>query len=87
MLIPIIASDIGITIISFNEKPSLFEETTSTMRMEEIIVVGTEYFFIPKYRGMRHMPEAAIAFINTAGVCCAIMAIVKVSGIKLKLLP
>ena len=29
------------------------------------------------------MPDAAIAFINTAGVCCAIMPIVKGSGIKL----
>ena len=80
------ASDIGITIISFNEKLSLFEETIMTMRIEEIIVVGTEYFFIPKYSGMRHMPDAAIAFINTAGVCCAIMPIVKVPGIKLKLI-
>ena len=78
------ASDIGIIIISFNEKLPLFEETIITMRMEEIIVVDTEYFFIPKYSGMRHMPDAATAFIITTGVCCVIIATVNVPGIKSK---
>ena len=78
------ARDIGMTIISFNEKLLLPEEIIVTMRMEEIIVVDTEYFFIPKYSGMRHMPDAAIAFISTAGVCCVIIATVNVPGINSK---
>lgn len=78
------ASNIGMTIISFNEKLPLFEETIRTMRMAEIIVVGTEYFFIPKYSGMRHMPDAAIAFISTAGICCVIIATVNLPGINSK---
>ena len=79
---PINASDTGITIISFNEKPPLFEETTITIKIEEIIVVGIECFLIPKYRGMRDIPEAAIAFIKTGEICCLIIEAVNVSGIN-----
>jgi hypothetical protein len=81
---PIMASDIGIIIISFNEKLPLFEETIMTMRMEEIIVVDAEYFFIPKYNGMRHIPDAAIAFISMEGACCVTIVIDNVPGIKSK---
>ena len=79
-----IASVIGMTIISFNEKLPLFEETTRTMRIEEIMVAGTEYFFMPKYNGMRHMPAVAIAFISTAEACCVMIAAVNVPGNKTK---
>jgi len=55
------------------------------MSIDDKIVVGMEYFLIPKYNGINAMPDAATAFINTNGICCMIIVVVNVSGINLKL--
>ena len=82
MIIPMIANVIGITIMSFKEKLPVLEDTTMTINKDESIVVGIEYFFIPKYKGIRDIPVAAIAFINMEGICCITTVVVNVSGIN-----
>ncbi len=47
------AREIGMAMISFKERPLEFEQTNATIKMEEIIVVGTEYFLIPKNSGIK----------------------------------
>lgn len=44
--------------------PTLLEHTISEISKEEVIVVGVEYFFMPKYKGMRLIKLAASAFIT-----------------------
>ncbi|WP_249649240.1 hypothetical protein, partial [Lysinibacillus sp. D4B2_S17] len=53
-----------------------------TIIIERGIVAGMEYFIIPIYNGIKAIPEAAIAFINTEGMCCKINELVSTFGIK-----
>jgi len=72
--------------ISFKEKFPVLDDTTDTMKIDEIMVTGMEYFLIPKYNGINAMHDAAIAFIITTGIRCMIKEIVNVSENKWKLL-
>ena len=45
---PIKAKDIGIIIILFKENPPVLFATIITIRIEEMIVAGIEYFLMPK---------------------------------------
>ncbi len=76
------AKVIGIIIISFKVKLPELDEVTDTIIIDEMIVVGIEYFLIPKYNGIKAMPEAAIAFINTEGICWIIKELDSTSGIS-----
>lgn len=49
--------------MELSDTPPLFEHTIETMSKEDMIVVGVEYFFMPKYSGMRLIMLAAIAFM------------------------
>uniref|UniRef100_UPI0020BD9CEC hypothetical protein n=1 Tax=Lysinibacillus sp. D3C2_S12 TaxID=2941226 RepID=UPI0020BD9CEC len=60
----------------------VLDEVRSSFRIDEIIVAGMEYFLIPKYNGIKAIPEAAIAFINTEGMCCKINGLDSTFGIK-----
>lgn len=53
---PIRARVIGTAIMEFNEIPLPFEHTIDTIIIADIIVVGTDFFFIPKYKGIRDIP-------------------------------
>ena len=77
-----IANEIGIIMMSFNVKLPVLDEVTDTIRIEEIIVAGIEYFLIPKFNGINAIPEAAIAFMSTDGICCMIKVLDNTSGIK-----
>ena len=39
--------------MSFKERPLEFEQTNTTIKMEEIIVVGTDFFLMPKKSGIK----------------------------------
>ena len=58
------AREIGMAMMSFKERPLEFEQTNTTIKMEETIVVGTEYFLIPKNSGIKLIHAAASAFMT-----------------------
>lgn len=80
---PIIDSVIGIAIIELNEKFPLLEHTIDTINIEETIVVGTDFFLMPKYRGISPMPVAVNAFIKIVIKLLITIVVVRLSGIKL----
>ena len=45
---PMNAKDMGIIIILFKENPPVLFATIITIRIEEMIVAGIEYFLMPK---------------------------------------
>ena len=58
------ARESGMAMISFKERPLEFEQTNATIKMEEVIVVGTEYFLMPKKSGIKLIHAAASAFMT-----------------------
>ncbi len=57
-----IANATGNIVIS-DSLPPLFEHTTETNITAEIIVVGVDFFLIPKNNGINAIPAATTAFI------------------------
>ena len=60
---PTIESAISIAIILLNEYPPLLEHTIDTINIADIIVAGTDFFLIPKYKGISPIPLEAKALI------------------------
>lgn len=72
-------------IISYRVKLPEFDDTTDTINIDDTIVAGIEYFFIPKYNGINAMHDDETAFIITAGIRCIMKESVNVSGSNWKL--
>lgn len=58
---PITASESGIAIIEFSENPPLLEQTIETIKIDDVIVAGTDFFLMPKYNGIKLIQEAVHA--------------------------
>jgi hypothetical protein len=46
------------------EKPPLLEQRIATMITAKTMVAGTDFFFIPKYKGIKPTPEKATALVK-----------------------
>lgn len=58
-----IESVIGTAIIAPSERPLLFEHTIATINSDDIIVTGTDFFFMPKYNGIKAIQDVVNEFI------------------------
>lgn len=80
---PINESIIGIIIMELNENPLALEHITDTINMEDIIVVGTDFFFIPKYSGISDIKAEVTALVLIKTIVFDKVSLVSSSGIKL----
>jgi len=80
---PTTASDIGIAINEHKETPPLFPHTIDTIIIADIIVVGTDFFLMPKNSGISPIPVAASALTQIVIKLFSTKVVVSLSGIKL----
>ena len=80
---PIIESVIGIAIIELNENSPLLEHKIDTINIADTIVAGTDFFLIPKYRGISPIPAEDKALTTILIKVFITNGLVSLSGIKL----
>lgn len=66
------------------EKTGLCELIRETIKIDDIMVAGTEYLRIPKYSGIKLVPAAANANVTILNSCWPKAAVEKVPGINSK---
>ncbi|MPN09686.1 hypothetical protein SDC9_156978 [bioreactor metagenome] len=69
--------------MELNENPLAFEHITDTINMEDIIVVGTDFFLMPKYSGISDIKAAVTALVLIKTIVFDKVSLVSSSGIKL----
>lgn len=69
--------------MELNENPLALEYITDTINMEDIIVVGTDFFFIPKYSGISDINAEVTALVLIEIIVFHKVCLVTSSGMNL----
>ena len=52
------------TAIELTERSPILRRNSTTINTADIIAAVVDFFLMPKYRGIKHIPEVAIALIK-----------------------